>query len=220
MLEKALLSALAGSGERGAMRFLARHPEVLVWGFCRTGGHSIYVLKEFPLGSRYRADFVVAFSYSGTWELHFVELEPVGDRIMTRKGTPSARLNSAIAQLNEWRDHIDRNRFSVQEDASRWCMKRDLLNWHAHDHAPCNYTGDYLRDPETHIWFNYHIIIGRRAVATREVRRRMNQYCGSGDISIGTYDRFVDIASNHDRYNADPNRSIYLPATKDETDQA
>lgn len=220
MLEKQLLAALSGSGERGAMRFLSRHPEVLLWGFCRTGGHSKYVLKEFPFGSRFRADFVIPFSYSGVWEVHFIELEPVGDRIITKKGTPSVRLNSAIAQLNDWREYTERNRISIQQDLSQWCRKRDLLKWDTHDHDPCNYTGDYLRDPEIYIQFRFHIIIGRRAVATREIRRKMNQYCSDGYISIGTYDRFVDIAANYDRHRANPSESVYLPGTQDESDQA
>jgi hypothetical protein len=115
---------------------------------------------------------------------------------------------------------VERNEALVQEDLSRWFMTKDLLGWYAQDHEPSNYTGDYLRDPRTHVWFHYHIIIGRRVIATREVRRKMNQFSGGGYIRIGTYDRFVDIAANFDRRSANPNESVYLPNTQDESDQA
>src|SRR5690606_13237363 len=141
MLEAELLTILSHSGERDASSFLTRHPGVLVWGFCRTGGHSMYAVKEFPFGSNYRADFVVGNSYSGAWEVHFVELEPVDDNIMTKKGVPSARLNSAISQLNDWREFVERNEALVQEDLSRWFRTKDLLRWYPQDHEPSNYTG-------------------------------------------------------------------------------
>jgi hypothetical protein len=220
MLREQLTAALSSSGERGAAAFLSSNPNILVWGFCRTGGHSIYALKEFHIGANYRADFVVCFSYSGTWEVHFIELEPVDDKIITKKGAPSNRLNSAISQLNDWREYVEANKSSVQSDLARWCRTKDLLGWYPQDHPPTNYMGDYLHESGTHVWFKYHIIIGRRAVATKDIRRKMHQYCSDGYISIGTYDRFIDIAENQDRFNKNPDESVYLPSTKDDSDQA
>lgn len=54
-----MISALDFPGERIATKFLKAHPELVVWSFCRIGGHSKYVLNEFPIGNRFRADFVV-----------------------------------------------------------------------------------------------------------------------------------------------------------------
>jgi hypothetical protein len=80
-----LESALSqSSGERNAAKFFRDNPELVVWGFCRTGGHSKYVLYECLFGSSYRADFVVPLSYSGTWEVSFIELEPVDDIIINK----------------------------------------------------------------------------------------------------------------------------------------
>lgn len=217
MLKDELEAALSHRGERGATAFLKLHPEIVVWGFCRTGGHSKYVLNEFPLGASHRADFVIPFSYSGAWTVNFVELEPVDDSVITKSGRPSARLNSAISQVNDWWEFIQRNRALVQRDLSDWCMKRDLLRWHADDHRPCNYTSDYLHDPETHVSFAFHIIIGRRARVTRDQRRKMNQLRGSGRIDVGTYDRFVDIAENYDRSHANPQASVRLTETREES---
>ena len=55
----------SGKGEREVCAFLAKYPEIIRWAFCRTGGHGTWVLKEYPLGSRYKVDYVVITCYSG-----------------------------------------------------------------------------------------------------------------------------------------------------------
>jgi hypothetical protein len=203
-------------GERLAARFLKKNPVLVLWSFVRTGGHSKYVLTEFPIGIKYRADFVVVFSYSGAWDVYLIELEPVKDPIITKAGLVSKRLNSAISQINDWAEYVERNRPQVQQDLSDWCMKHDLLGWHSTDDGPpSNYTSDYLKDPETFIHFHYYIIIGRRGTATAEKRRKMNQYQRSGSYMIGTYDRFLDVARNIDYHHTHPNASVYLADIKE-----
>ena len=97
-LKEQLLAALAKPGERAAMAFLAAHPEIVYWGFARTDGHASYVLKEFPFGSNYRSDFVVLHAYSGAWEVHFVELEPPKDKIITKKGVAKVSRQRALTK--------------------------------------------------------------------------------------------------------------------------
>ena len=215
MLRDELELALSTKGERAATKFLKEHPEVVVSKFCMTGGHSKYVLNEFPLGSRFRADFVVPFSYSGVWEVNFVELENTDDMVITKEGKPSQRLNSAISQINDWSDYIERNRVSVQKDLSDWCMKKDLLKWHQDEQPPSNDTSDYLHDPEIYIDFKFHIIIGRRDNISKEKRRKMNQYSKNTIIKVGTYDCFIDIAKNYDRHYRNPYESVILTETHD-----
>jgi len=215
MLKDEIEKALSTDGERAATKFLKEHPEIVVYKFCMTGGHSKYVLNEFPLGSRYRADFVVPFSYSGGWDVHFIEFENTDDIVITKDGKPSKRLNSAISQINDWSDYIERNRTSIQKDLSDWCIKKDLLKWHDDEDPPSNYTSDYLSDPDTYINFKFHIIIGRRANISKEQRRKMNQYSKSGLVQVGTYDCFIDIANNYDRFNTNPNEPARLTETHD-----
>ncbi|MFV2015894.1 MAG: Shedu anti-phage system protein SduA domain-containing protein [Candidatus Heimdallarchaeota archaeon] len=180
MLKEEILKVLAENSEREITKFLKTHPEIVVWGFCRTGGNSKYVLNEFPLGSKYRADFVIPFGYSGAWEVHFIELKSPSDSIFTKNGRPSKSFNSAISRINDWRDFIERNRSIVQQDLSDWCIKSDLLNWHMREFPLSNGTSDYLHDINTFILFRYHIIIGRRKNITKDDRRRMNQYLNHG----------------------------------------
>jgi hypothetical protein len=188
-------------GERAAAAFLAKHPEILRWTVCKTGGHCNYVLKEFPFGSRHKADFVVVTCYSGAWEVHLIELEPPNDMVITKSGVPSKRLNGAFAQVNDWKEYISQNSVAFRQDLAKWCIKRDLLGDCKSVKNPVNGTGHYLSAPDTFIYFNYHIAIGNRSSIDDERRRRINQLNYQGDYKTGifTYGRFVDVAKNFDR---------------------
>ena len=215
MVADGLLALLdTGASESAVRIYLTTNPLIALWSFAWTGGHSEYVLGEFQIGSRYRADLVVPFSYSGQWEVHFVELEPVDDVAITKDDKPSQRLNSAISQIADWADYIEHNRAQVQSDLSNWCVKHDNLKLYK-DGEPCNYTGDYLKDPESFIRFKYHIIIGRRARIDKEKRRKMNQYSKRTDIRIATYDRFLDVARNLDQFTLHPDKSVLLTESEE-----
>ena len=108
-----------------------------------TGGHTKYLISEFPFGSNHRADFVLAFSYSGTWELHFIELESPDDQVITRSGKVTQAFNSAISQIGDWRMWVEQNPVLIRKDVSDWCMKRDLLKPAERPHRPpSNFSGD------------------------------------------------------------------------------
>ena len=187
-------------GERDVTQFLAENPQILRWAVCRTGGHCTCVVKEFPFGSSFRADFVVVTSYSNNWEVHLIELEPINDRAITKAGVPSQRLNKAISQIHDWRHHILHYPVEFRRDLSTWCVKRDLLGMYENYGRPCNDTGDYLDHPATHIKLFFHIFISHRGLIDGERRKKMNQYSSSMiELSIHTYSRLLDIASNHDK---------------------
>jgi len=82
-------------------------------------------------------------------------------------------------------------------------MRKDLLGWYKSGHPPSNYTGDLLKDPDSFVKFRYHVIIGRRGKITSQARRKLNQFRTSV-CSAGTYDIFLDIAANVNRYLKNP----------------
>jgi hypothetical protein len=84
--EVALLDALGrSSGERIIHSYLKKHP-------------------EFRIGSRFRCDFVVMQSYSGGWNIEFVELEPVNVSLFNKDRTPSKPLRIALNQIDDGSD--------------------------------------------------------------------------------------------------------------------
>ena len=210
-----LLTKLLEPGERPVATFLAEHPELVYHAFARTSGHASYVLKEFPFGSRFKADFVVLYAYSGVWEVHMVELELPSDPVITKKGIPSQRLNGAVGQVLDWHQYFQSHRAVVQEDLSHWCIEKDLLGWMPDSSEPRNFTGDHIRDPSIFVDLQCHIIIGRRAKINPDKRNKMNQWRNQGFVRIGTYDRFVDIAQNLDRQAKNPGSSVWISELHD-----
>lgn len=200
-------------GERAAYHFLKKNPALVLWSFIRAGGHSQYILAEFPIGIRYRADFVILFEYSGGWEVYLIELEPVHDCVITKDGRPSKRLNSAISQVNDWAEYVETNRLQVKRDFSDWCVRHDLLGWDSPDDSPDDPPS--IKDPDSYVHFHYYVIIGRREAITKEKRRKMNQWRRTATISIGTYDRFLDVARNMDYNEAHPNRPVWVSEIKE-----
>lgn len=211
LLAPRLLKSLAAtSGERAAAAFLAKNPILLRWAFGSTGGHASYVLHEFPIGINYKADFVVISSWSGAWEVVFVELEPVSERLVTKQGVPTKRIAGAIKQIVDWDDQVIRNRATIQQDLADRCMTRDILKWSSHGRDPSNYTGDKLRDVRTHVHFEYGIVAGRRAQITAEARAQANRFSNRLDLTLRSYDAFVDIAVKLDSLTRNPNQSVSL----------
>ena len=218
MLESEMLKALNEfSGERAIASFLAKNCQLIRWSVCRTGGHSTYIIKEFPFGSKFKADFTVAMSYSFGWEVHLIELEPPSDKVITRAGLPTNRLNKAISQINDWRMYIEQNPMAFKQDLTQKCMKRDLLREIPNDKTiPTNNTGNNLNAFDTVIRFHYYIVIGMRENLCPFQREKMNQIAGSNDIEIYTYGRILDVARQIDKYKANPNQSFRLTESEEE----
>jgi hypothetical protein len=209
MLEKQIEEILEkDSGERKVSNFLAKNPQVIRWAVCRTGGHSAYVLKEFPFGSNYKADFVVLTSYSGAWEINLIELEPPDDKVITKAGLPSNKLNTALSQIKDWKGYIENFKTQFQTSITDWCMKKDLLKQTNYKGVPTNDTGDFLNLPTTFIYYNYYIFIGNRKNINPDKRRKMNQF--RNEATIFTYGRILDIAKNFDQFDSNPEISIQI----------
>lgn len=182
------------SGERGALEFFTNRPQTLYWTFCRAGGHCRFLFKEFPLGSRYKVDFVILNSYSGAWEVMFIELEPVDDQVFTKQGVPSKRLAGAIKQVDDWAEYFDVNKSQVRSDLVLWAQSKDILKYDTREFI-CNMSGDYLCDPETYLKESFHIVIGRRDNISRPSHKRKATYTTKHGIEIVSYDRITELVN-------------------------
>lgn len=179
-------------GEREVSAFLKAHPQVLYWTLCRGSGHMRYVFREFPLGSSYVVDFAVVNSYSGAWEVHFVELEPVDSKLFTKASVPSKRVAGAIKQIDDWRMYFENHKSVVRADLVRWAKKRDLLGYDEGS-DPCNYSNDRLSDPNTILFDRYWMFAGRRAQTPSDHHARKATFAPGRLIEFATYDRLLDL---------------------------
>jgi hypothetical protein len=182
----------ADKGERGISDFIANRPQILYWTFCRAGGHCRFVFREFPLGSQYKTDYVILNSYSGVWEVMFIELEPIDDPVFTKAGVPTQRLARAIKQVDDWAEYFDINKDQIRNDIVKWATEKDILGYED-DGIICNDTGDYLVDPSSYLKESYHIVIGRRANLDRASHKRKATYTSKHNIEIVSYDRLKDL---------------------------
>jgi len=182
-------------GEREPVRYLHGYPDLVSWAFCRTGGHSRFLLSEFPLGSQSKVDVVALVSYSGAWEAHYIELEPVDDDVFTKKGTQSERLGIAIRQVNDWRHYIKIRPTEVRQDLARWVRQKDLLG-HFPTEPLSNQSGNHLDDMNTVVHERFHIVIGRTSRLSSENLRRFGQFGdGLSQPDLVSYDRFVQVVT-------------------------
>jgi Shedu protein SduA, C-terminal len=157
-----------------------------------------YVVPEFGLGKSLKYDFVLLQSFSGGWHCHFVELEPVDDRILNKDGTPSIRLRRAEKQIEDWQTNVETDRNSLKRQLADACQKTDLLHPQWRHFEPSGFCRVPLRDPRTWVYWNYDIVIGRRTVLTETNQARRNNRNASRPCEIVTYDRFIDTAENWD----------------------
>jgi hypothetical protein len=184
------------SGEREVAAFLKRYPRALYWTFCPASGHDRYVFAEFPLGSEHKVDFVILNSYSGAWEVYFIELEPVDDNVFTKRRTPTASVSAAMRQIDDWREFVSTNLPYLRSELVRWAKNFDLLGYSTRKN-PSNYSGDRLADSRSVILTHYVILAGRSCRMTEEQRNLLGSITKGHNLSIATYDRMLHLA----RYN-------------------
>ena len=107
------------SGEREIHAYLKKQPWLILSTFMNAGGHLNYVLPEFSLAGKHFADFVVMQSFSGGWNIAFIELEPVDEKPFIKNGSPSKRLRGAIKQIDDWRTFQDCEKASLCSQITR-----------------------------------------------------------------------------------------------------
>lgn len=184
------------TGERSVAQYLREFPDLLSWTFCETGGHTRFLFLEFPLGARYKVDAVALLSYSGAWEAHFIELEPVDDDVFTKAGLQTERLRTAVRQIDDWRHYIKNHPAEVRQELARWARERDLLK-HFPSEPLSNMSGNYLHDMETVLHERFHIVIGRSSRMSPETTRRFGQFGdGISRPRLVSYDRFIRTVEN------------------------
>jgi hypothetical protein len=194
------------SGEREVVAYLRDAPWIPYWTLCAASGHTRYAIFEFPLGSVYQCDLLILNSYSGVWEGYFVEFEPVGDTVFTKRGTPSQCLATAQRQIDDWRQYLSAHPTSLRSDVVRFAKRFDRLGYSSRSENPSNYSGDLLADPSSFFRTRFIIVIGRSSRMSKETRGLLGRYHSGHDVELITYDRLLALAER--RYGAKPPTDI------------
>lgn len=197
-------------GERGISKFLKGAPALLYWTMCVSGGHKKFVFKEFPIGNQYKADYVILNTYSGLWQVKFIELESISDKIFTKANKPTKVFSDAIKQIDDWRTYFDNHKDEVRNQLIRWAKSKDLLKSHD-SKLLSNYSGNRLEDPNTVLQESFHVFIGRRNTLSESQHSRKALYLRNHRIDVVSYDRLLDLAKV--RYKKS-NKSLFDRKTK------
>jgi hypothetical protein len=191
-------------GEREIHNFLKDEP-LLVWAtFMNCGGHSDYVIPEFSLSGKYRADFVVMQSFSGGWNVTFIELEPVDEKPFNQDGSQSKRLRGAIKQINDWHNFEKEEGASLRSHLADAAKKYDTLYPERNLAREPWCVKMPLRDPKTYLCCKYFIVMGRRSHFDEELIHVKSKFPRHhNNVEILTYDRFIEVAEKLNEQNKD-----------------
>jgi len=195
ILKNKLTEALKqAKGEREIHAFLKQEP-LLVWAtFMACGGHSDYVIPEFSLSGKYYADFVVMQSFSGGWNIAFIELEPVDEKPFNKDGSPSKRLRGAIKQIDDWHDFEKEEGASLRSHLADAAQKCDTLYPERNLGREPRCVKMPLRDPKTYLCCEYFIVMGRRSHFDEELIHAKSKFARHHNVELLTYDRFTTVA--------------------------
>lgn len=147
---------------------------------------------EFPIGTKYRADFIILSACSGYWNCVLIEMQSPKDKIYNKKNEQSGGLREAVRQIQDWKMYIKENGpafrgqlADLAEGEPAYCSRADI-----HVYAP-----EELRDPKTIINYRYKILIGRRKYLSVDNNRRRYVF---DDVEVITFDRLLDYAKRLD----------------------
>ena len=192
-----------GDGERELQSFLEENPVILLETPMSVLGHPTILLKEFPLGTSYRADFAIIAPYSGAFEIKLIEVEPPKEKIYTKDKVLAKRANKAFEQINSWKGYIRSHRREVLETVDRYGKEKDLYRGPC-DSLTCT-AGFSIFDPVVHVSFSYGILMGRREDLAGDMLGRKSAFKADSDVEIITCDRLFHAA---DKIDANP--EIYI----------
>ncbi len=201
-LKNKLIEALnQAEGERGIHAFLKEEPWLIWSTFMNSGGHSNYVIPEFSLAGKHRADFVVMQSFSGGWNISFIELEPVNEKLFIKDGSPSKRLRGAIKQIDDWKNFEYTEKASLCSHLADAAQKYDTLYPEHHLAREASSVKMPLRDPQTYLCCKYFIVMGRRSDLDEQHLHDKSKFYRNHAVEILTYDRFIEVAENLEQQN-------------------
>lgn len=159
--------------------------------FYNFGHHDAYVFKEFPLGNKYKVDYLLIGKSSDGFQFVFVECESIYGSVTLDNGDFGEVIRKGLNQINDWKPFIESNwQIIYSELLSR---KNDDV-----DSLPTEFT---LYDSSR---MNFMVIAGKRNDYKVKTRRQTRDYEKHQNIIITHYDRWQEtalkVANNNSTY--------------------
>ena len=141
------------------------------------GHHEAVLFKEFPLGTQYVVDYLLAGRASGGWQFIFVEFENPYNNIVVKDGNWGMTVRKGLKQIRDWQAFIAANYAVLYEEFKKYTPK--IL------------TEEFFRYDPTRM--HYAVVAGRRQdfddPAIRVLQRQLKK---ESDIKLLHYDNLLD----------------------------
>ncbi len=143
------------------------------------------LIREFQLGSEFRADYVLLSRGTNDLTVHveLIEFESPQHPLFTASGDASRQLNHAIRQLRDWKAWIRDNRAYFLKQLAK------------------AYKGVFSMDCHWGAAESYRIVIGRRSGMTVDQQKQLRALNQEDGHRIMTYDtlleKYTEVASRY-----------------------
>lgn len=143
------------------------------------GHHEAVLFKEFPLGTSYRADYLLAGRASSGWQFIFVEFENPYGSVTMQDGSWGRVVRNGLNQIEDWKNFLEANYSTVHAEFMRYTNKSLPVEFTQYDSTRMHYV----------------VVAGRREdfknPRTREKQRRTEQ---ESKIKVLHYENLLDSA--------------------------
>lgn len=102
---------------------IAKRPQLLIGSLGYAQSKDLAFLTKPLIGTQFKADFALLSSDQGGCDVHLIELETADVQLFTQNNTPAKRLQSALGQIADWDEWIQRNTATYIRDLIDHCKK-------------------------------------------------------------------------------------------------
>lgn len=161
--------------ENDLQRYLEEHSQYLV---PEQFGHGVMhnaLISKFPIGVKYKTDYVYLCKDSSHWTLYLVELEDARKKLVRADGKMTSELSQAIGQVHDWKYYIDSGEGKTFIQSA---LRRFLFFNPTFGNNPIN--------------FRYILVIGRSDSKMVEYEKKIRYTCSTNDLTLLTYDSLIN----------------------------
>lgn len=144
------------------------------------GHHEAALFKEFPLGTKYIADYLLVGRASGGWQFIFVEFENPYGRITLADGNPGEAIRKGLNQIDEWKPFIEGYYSTLSAEFEKYTAQ--------------SLPREFTRFDSTRM--HYVVVVGRRTDYNETTRLFQRRSEAERNIKILHYDNILDDARN------------------------
>lgn len=146
----------------------------------RFGHHSAYLFPEFPLGTSYKADYLIIGQNSGGYEFVYVELENPKGNITLQDGELGNTFRKGIHQVRDWKRWLQENYITQSEYFEKCRNPKEIL------------PKEFLKYDATRI--HYVVVAGMRKDFTQKTYQIAREHKDNEKINLLHYENLYDFA--------------------------